>query len=126
MTALVQAALRVRRTARSAWGLAAAFLLGAFLLAGFFLPGDRGFGWAQLAWLLAWVALFSYRARSARPYGTDPRYAFELGVILLVGVHALVQMGGGSQSDLQPLTLSLIHISEPTRPRRQSRMPSSA
>jgi GAF domain-containing protein len=103
MTALVQAALRVRRTARSAWALAAAFLLGAFLLAGFFLRGERGFGWGQLGWLLAWVALFAYRARNARQQGTDPRYAFELGVLLLVGVHALVQVGGGSQSDLQPL-----------------------
>ena len=104
MTALVQAVLRVRRTARSAWGLAAAFLLGAFLLGGFFLPGERGFGWGQLAWLVAWVALFGYRARNARQYGTDPRSAFELGVLLLVGVHALVQLGGGAQSDLQPLT----------------------
>ncbi len=93
----------MRRTARSAWGLAAACLLGAFLLAGFFLPGARGLGWAQAAWWAAWTALFSYRVRHARQDGTDPRSAFELGVLLLVGVHALVQLGGGADSALHPL-----------------------
>ena len=104
MTALVQAALRVRRTARSAWGLAAAFLLAAFLLAGFFLPGSRAFGWGHVAWVATWVALFGHRARNAYREGTDPRSAFELGVLLLVGVHAPVQSRGGVGSDLYPLT----------------------
>ena len=104
MTALVQAALRVRRTARSAWGLAAAFLLAAFLLAGFFVPGTRAFGWEHLAWVATWAALFGYRATYAYRQGTDPRSAFELGVLLLVGVHALIQFGGGVGSDLYPLT----------------------
>jgi len=104
MTALVQAALRVRRTARSAWGLAAAFLLAAFLLAGFFLPGGQAFGWGHFAWVTIWAALFGHRARNAHQHGTDPRSAFELGVLLLVGVHALVQFRGGVGSDLYPLT----------------------
>jgi len=104
MTALVQAALRVRRTARSAWGLAAAFLLAAFLLAGFFLPGGQAFGWWHFAWVTIWSALFGHRARNAHQHGTDPRSAFELGVLLLVGVHALVQFRGGVGSDLYPLT----------------------
>ena len=95
MTALVQAALRVRRTARSAWGLAAAFLLAAFLLAGFFLPASKPFGWGHLAWVAVWATLFGHRARNAYQHGTDPRSMFELGVLLLVGVHALVQLGGG-------------------------------
>jgi diguanylate cyclase (GGDEF)-like protein len=104
MTALVQAALRVRRTARSAWGLAAAFLLAAFLLAGFFLPGNREFGWGHAAWVATWVALFGHHARHAYRQGTDPRSAFELGALLLVGAHALVQSRGGVGSDLYPLT----------------------
>jgi two-component system cell cycle response regulator len=104
MTALVQAALRVRRTARSAWGLAAALLLAAFLLAGFFLPGEKAFGWGQFAWVAIWSVLFGYRVRNAHRHGTDPRSAFELGVLLLVGVHALVQLRGGVGSDLYPLT----------------------
>ena len=104
MTALVQAALRVRRTARSAWGLAAACLFAAFLLAGFFLPGSRALGWWHLAWVAAWLALFGHRTRNAVRQGTDPRSAFELGVLLLVGVHALVQLQGGVGSDLYPLT----------------------
>ena len=102
MTALVQAALRVRRTARSGWGLGAAVMLGAFLLAGFFVQGSRPFGWAHIAWLGAWLALFGYRARNAQRHGTDPRSAFELGVILIVGVFALVQFGGGVEGRLYP------------------------
>jgi len=84
--------------------LAAAFLLAAFLLAGFFLPGTRAFGWGQVAWVATWVALFGHRLRNAYRQGTDPRSAFELGVLLLVGVHALVQFRGGVGSDLYPLT----------------------
>jgi two-component system cell cycle response regulator len=110
MTALVQAALRVRRTARTAWGLAAALLLASFLLAGFFLPGTRALGWGHAAWAIAWVALFGYRAHNAVRQGTDPRSAFELGVLLLVGVQALVQFRGGVGSDLQPLTFVAVAL----------------
>jgi two-component system cell cycle response regulator len=104
MTALVQAALRVRRTARSTWGLGAAFVLAAFLLAGFFVPGSRPLGWGHLAWFGAWLALFGHRSRAAHQQGVDPRSAFELGVLLLIGVSAVVQLRGGAGSDLQPLT----------------------
>jgi len=110
MTALVQAALRVRRTARSAWGLAAAFLLAAFLLAGFFLPGSRELGWPHVSWAVAWIALFGHRAHNAYRQGTDPRSAFELGVLLLVGVQALVQFRGGIGSDLYPLTFVAVAL----------------
>ncbi len=110
MTALVQAALRVRRTARSAWGLAAAFLLAAFLLAGFFLPGSREPSWLHGLWVVAWSALFGHRAHTAYRQGTDPRSAFELGVLLLVGVQALVQFRGGIRSDLYPLTFVAVAL----------------
>ncbi|MBW2225090.1 MAG: GAF domain-containing protein, partial [Deltaproteobacteria bacterium] len=110
MTALVQAALRVRRTARSAWGLAAAFLLAAFLLAGFFVPGSRELGWLHLSWVVAWIALFGHRAHNAYRQGADPRSAFELGVLLLVGVQALVQFRGGIGSDLYPLTFVAVAL----------------
>jgi len=103
MTALVQAALRVRRTARSAWGLGAAFVLATFLLAGFFVAGPRSLGWGQALWTAAWLALFGHRVRTAQRLGSDPRAAFELGVILLVGVFALVQARGGTGSNLYPL-----------------------
>ena len=79
-------------------------MLAAFLLAGFFLPGSRALGWGHLGWIATWLALFSYRARTAYKHGTDPRLVFELGVLLLVGVHALVQLRGGVGSDLYPLT----------------------
>ncbi len=104
MTALVQAALRVRRTAQSTWGLGAALLLATFLLAGFLLPGSGAFGWGHLLWVAIWAALFAHRAHNAYRHGNDPTSAFELGVLLLVGVHALVQFRGGVGSDLYPLT----------------------
>ena len=104
MTALVQAALRVRRTARSAWGLGVALILATFLLAGFFVMGSRSFGWGQAMWVAAWLMLFGYRVRTAQRLGSDPRAAFELGVILLVGVFAFVQSRGGIGSELYPLT----------------------
>ena len=104
MTALVQAALRVRRTARSTWGLAAAFLLAAFLLAGFFVPGSRELGWGHLVWLVCWVALFGFRAHNAYRHGTDEKSAFELGAFLIVGVLALIQLRGGVGSNVYPLT----------------------
>jgi diguanylate cyclase (GGDEF)-like protein len=103
MTALVQAALRVRRTARSAWGLAVGFLLAAFLLGGFFVPQGRTLGWAHAAWLLCWLALFAHRARQAHLEGADSKAAFELGVLLVVGAQALVQYSGGVESILYPL-----------------------
>ncbi len=102
MTALVQAALRVRRTARSMWGVAVAFLLGSALLAGFFL--DRSLAWEHLAWALAWATVFGLRARVAVEHGAESRTSFELGALLLVGVHALVQARGGVSSELYPLT----------------------
>jgi diguanylate cyclase (GGDEF)-like protein len=86
------------------WGSAAAFLLAAFLLAGFFLPGSGGLGWGHLAWLLGWSALFGYRAWNAYRDGADPASAFELGVLLLVGVHALIQFRGGVGSELYPVS----------------------
>jgi len=104
MTALVQAALRVRRTARSAWGLAAALLLGAFLVAGFFVPGRVASGWSQATWVVCWAGLFAHRALHTRRHGIHARSAFELSVFLLVGVHALVQHRGGVASELYPLT----------------------
>lgn len=104
MTALVQAALRVRRTARSTWGVAAAFLLAAFLLAGFFLPGDRSLGWGHIAWAIGWATVFGLRVRVAVQQGVVPQSSFELGALLLVGVQALVQFRGGVASELYPLT----------------------
>ncbi|MFZ1863003.1 MAG: hypothetical protein WAU39_02170, partial [Polyangiales bacterium] len=103
MTALVQAALRVRRTARSSWGLAVGFLLAAFLLAGFFVPGSRALGLGHAAWLLCWLTLFAFRARQTYLDGADSKCSFELGVLLVVGVQALVQYRGGVESDAYPL-----------------------
>ena len=103
MTALVQAALRVRRTARSMWVLGATALLAAFLLAGFFLPGiDHS--WGQFAWIVAWGSLVVHRALGVRRREVEGQCELELGVLLIVGAHALVQWRGGTASQLYPLT----------------------
>ena len=103
MTALVQAALRVRRTARSGWGLGAAIVLASFLLAGFFSGVEVSWGLGHVAWAAAWLGLFVYRASGAYKQGADSKAGFEVGVILLVGVFALIQARGGVDSPLYPL-----------------------
>lgn len=109
MTALVQAALRVRRTARSSWGLAAAMLLGACLVAGYFNP-QRTYGWGHLLWLVVFVAVVVVRARFVVRQGADSRLVFELGALLLVGTEALVQARGGAAGELQPLVYVVVAI----------------
>ncbi len=103
MTALVQAALRVRRTARSMWGLAVALLLGAFVVGGFFLPG-REVGWAALSLGAIWIVAFAIKARDTRAARPEPQTTFEAAALLLVGCQALVQLRGGVSSELYPLT----------------------
>ena len=79
-------------------------LLGAFLIAGSFVPSRAALGWGQVAWLVCWVGLFAHRALQMRQHGSDARSTFELSVLLLVGVHALVQHRGGVASEVYPLT----------------------
>ncbi|MEM7138114.1 MAG: diguanylate cyclase [Myxococcota bacterium] len=109
MTALVQAALRVRRTARSTWGVAVALLLAAFLVGGYFMP-DRAYGWGHVVWCGVWVGVFAARARLVVKEGANPRLVFELGLLLLVGVHALVQARGGASAELYPLTYVVVAL----------------
>ncbi|MBW2188944.1 MAG: diguanylate cyclase [Deltaproteobacteria bacterium] len=79
-------------------------------MAGFFVPGSRELGWLHLSWVVAWIALFGHRTHNAYRQGADPRSAFELGVLLLVGVQALVQFRGGIGSDLYPLTFVAVAL----------------
>lgn len=115
MTALVQAAVTARKTAR-AWlglGIAAAF---AFVpLLGVFRPGsglEHGFGLEHGIIALAWASWFGVRA-SARFRIAESRHEarwldFELGLLLLIGVHAIVQSMGGLDGPLYPMTYVLV------------------
>ncbi|MEM7435201.1 MAG: diguanylate cyclase, partial [Myxococcota bacterium] len=50
------------------------------------------------------------RARRVVQEGANPRLVFELGLLLLVGVHALVQARGGASSELYPLTYVVVAL----------------
>ncbi|MGB5812619.1 MAG: diguanylate cyclase, partial [Polyangiales bacterium] len=64
--------------------------------------------WGRALWGVVWVAVFAVRARPVVSRGADPRLVVELGVLCVVGVHALVQWRGGSSSELYPLTYVVV------------------
>ena len=85
-------------------------MLGAFVLAGFFLPQDQGYGWAHVGWIAMWSIVFASRVRSLVREGAEPRVTLELGLLLVVGVQALVQFRGGQGTDWYPLTYVAIAL----------------
>ncbi|MGF1468507.1 MAG: diguanylate cyclase [Sandaracinaceae bacterium] len=99
MTTLVRAALTVRRRARTAYGVGAAALFVALLLAGAFRTGPGGPGLLQLLAAGLWVAVVTTRATARdRTGGVD----LEVGLLVLLGVHAVVQATGGLDGPLYP------------------------
>ena len=85
-------------------------MLGAFVLAGFFFPQDGGYGWAHVGWIALWSIVFASRVRSLVREGAEPRVTLELGLLLVVGVQALVQFRGGHGTDWYPLTYVAIAL----------------
>ncbi len=106
MTALVQAALSVRRGARVAYGYFAAFGLGLLVLLGLF-RDRRTLGPEHLvvgvAWLVVLAARASARLRAERGRAADGVVDLELGLLLLVAAHAGLQLAGGLQSPFYPV-----------------------
>lgn len=127
MTALVQAALTVRRGARATFGYATACALGALVCLGAYRP-DAPPGPAAALTAAVWALVFAVRASerlrlgrasggsaatssSVEPADRPQRVAasaragldLELGALMLVGLHALLQTTGGLLSPLYPV-----------------------
>lgn len=112
MTTLVQAAVTLRRSARVSFTLAVALGLGVAVALGVFSTDQPGFSAVQLLLAAVWVAMFAQRAQR-RLRGEDQgapsiRHDLELGALLIVGVHAGVQMVGGLTGALYPLVYVLV------------------
>jgi two-component system cell cycle response regulator len=109
MTTLVQAALTLRKTARASYGFILSLGFAVLLVLGVF---RERLGVEHLVASCAWVALFSHRAvsrmRTESEGELSPRKDLELGLLLLVAVHAVVQLAGGLTGQLYPLVYVLV------------------
>src|SRR4051812_17795408 len=102
MTALVQAALTVRRGARGAFGYFAAFGLGLLVVLGLFRQ-QKALGVEHAIVFAAWAVVLAARVHSrVRDQRRDETrneaqswLDFEVALLLLPAAHALLQMAGG-------------------------------
>lgn len=110
---MVQAATAIGRSARSSYGFLVALGLAVLTLLGVFgMPLHHGLGWvhalAGATWMVAFTkrALARFRAEEKAPLGV--RHDLEISLLMLVGVHALVQVAGGLTGQLYPLVYVLV------------------
>jgi two-component system cell cycle response regulator len=117
MSTLVHAALSIRRTTRASLGLVAAFGLGVLDVLGVFrvAPSELGLEHALVA--TVWALVFGVRvaqrlrARHAEEStGSGRLLDLELGALLLVAVHAGVQLGGGLTGPFYPLVYVVVAL----------------
>jgi len=112
MSALVHATLKFRKSSRAAVGFVAAALFGLLPPLGVFRLPQDGPGLEQGALALAWTAIFASRASArfkAEASGAGlARRDLELGLLLLVAVHAAVQLYGGLTGPLYPMVYVLV------------------
>jgi two-component system cell cycle response regulator len=112
MTTLVEAALTLRKTVRASFG----FLLGIGFavadVAGLFRVPVRELTSTHAALSGAWLLLFAQRAssrfRAEAKERLTARQDLQMGLFLLVAVHAVVQLGGGLTGQLYPLVYVLV------------------
>jgi diguanylate cyclase (GGDEF)-like protein len=113
MATLVHAALTARKTVRASFGLVVAALFSIVPLLGVFrsAPGELGLehGLVALAWV-AWLGVrASTRLRDRERTRQEAMWLdLELGALLLVGVHAIVQAMGGLDGPLYPMVYVLV------------------
>jgi len=112
MTALVHATLQLRRSSRAAFGFVAAALFGLLPPLGVFHLAADGPSLEQGAVAVAWMVIFASRASArfkAESSGAGlARRDLELGLLLLVAVHASVQLYGGLSGPLYPMVYVLV------------------
>jgi two-component system cell cycle response regulator len=112
MTTLVVAALTLRKTARASFGLLLALGFAALDVLGVWLRPLAELGTEHALVATVWAAAFLSRA-AARLSAEDksrltPLKDFEMGLYMLVAVHAVVQLGGGLTGQLYPLVYVLV------------------
>ncbi|MDH5492700.1 MAG: sensor domain-containing diguanylate cyclase [Myxococcales bacterium] len=109
MSTLVHAALTLRRTARGSFVLVALGLFALLDLLGVFRVSAgalRPEHWVAMA---AWAIVFAHRLAARFEDEESPRSVdLHLGLLLLVAVHAAVQLGGGLIGELYPLVYILV------------------
>jgi diguanylate cyclase (GGDEF)-like protein len=112
MPTLVHAALTVRRTARATFGYLAAAAFAVLDLLAVFRVEPEALGVEHALVGVAWLVVFAFRAtrrfREEEHGAVRATTDLELGLLLLVAVHAVVQIGGGLTSDLYPLVYVLV------------------
>ncbi len=113
MATLVHAALTLRRTVRGSYAFAVAAIMATLVLLGVFHGPVGSLRLEHGAVGLGWLAVFGFRiAARRRTEGTDrtPWIDLELGVLLLVASHAVVQVVGGLDGPLHPLLYVVVAI----------------
>jgi two-component system cell cycle response regulator len=112
MTAVLQAAALLQRSARTSYGFAVAFVLALFTLSGLFSAPLYGIGVLQVPAAVGWVVAFVQRARARfraeEKASTTASLDLEISLMTLVCVHALVQRAGGLTAQLYPLVYVLV------------------
>ncbi len=112
MSTLVHATLKLRKSSRAAVGFVAAAIFGLLPPLGVFHLASTGPSLEQGAVALAWCVIFASRASSrfkAESAGAGLAWRdLELGLLLLVAVHAAVQLYGGLSGPLYPMVYVLV------------------
>jgi two-component system cell cycle response regulator len=112
MTAVVQAAALLQRSARTSYGFAVSFVLALFTLSGLFAAPLHGIGVLQVpaavGWGLAFVQRARARFRAEEKESVTAALDLEISLMMLVGVHAVVQRAGGLTAQLYPLVYVLV------------------
>ncbi len=107
MTALVHAALHLRRTARAGVGYAVAALIAVATLFGVFADPVEPYT-PQIAFGLGWALAMAWKLAPRSRAADTPSVELDLGLLLLVAVYAVVQLAGGLTSDLYPLVYIVV------------------
>jgi len=110
MTTFVQTAVALRKSARSSYGYVVAFGLALLTLCGVFSATRPGVAhvFAALLWLAVFVQRALARFRSEERSRLSPSHDLEIALLMLAGVHALVQLTGGLTGQLYPLVYVLV------------------
>src|SRR5438105_2934232 len=112
MTTLVFAALTLRKTARASFGLCLALGFAALDVLGVWLRplGELGTEHALVAtvWAAAFLSRAAARLSAEEKARLTPLKDFDMGLYMLVAVHAVVQLGGGLTGQLYPLVYVLV------------------